>query len=80
MRKTNEMLLFNEVLKNLIFFQLPIKKVGFIMLILSKFQICGQLIVKYLNLWFTLLFYLENSVALKKDPTFGLTFEYKLKN
>ena len=50
------------------------------MLILSKFQICGQLIVKYLNLWFTLLFYLENSVALKKDPTFGLTFEYKLKN
>ena len=54
--KLMEFLSFNEVLKNLIFFQLPIKKVGFIMLILSKFQICGQLIVKYLNLWFTLLF------------------------
>ena len=40
-----EFLLFNEVLKNLIFFQLPIKKVGFIPLILSKFQILNA------NLW-----------------------------
>ena len=55
-----EFLLFNEVLKNLIFFQLPIKKVGFTMLILSKFQIldanCGQFIAKDLNLLSTLLF------------------------
>jgi hypothetical protein len=28
--------LFNEVLKNLIFFHLPIKKIGFITLIMSK--------------------------------------------
>ena len=40
-----EFLLFNQVLKNLIFFQLPIKKVGFIMLILSKFEILKA------NLW-----------------------------
>ena len=40
-----EFLLFNEVLKNLIFFQLPIKKVAFITLILSKFQIINA------NLW-----------------------------
>ena len=52
-----EFLLFNEVLKNLIFFQLPIPKVGFIMLILSKFQIINaKFIAKYLNLWSTLLF------------------------
>ena len=38
-------LLFNEVLKKLIFFQLPITKVGFIMLILSKFQVINA------NLW-----------------------------
>ena len=31
-------LLFNEVLKNLIFFQLPIKKVAFMTLISSKFR------------------------------------------
>ena len=37
--KLIEFLLFNEVLKNLIFFHLPIKKVGFITLIMSKFQI-----------------------------------------
>ena len=43
--KLMEFLLFNEVLKNLIFFQLPIKKVGFITLILSKFQIINA------NLW-----------------------------
>ena len=30
---------FDEVLKSLIFFQLPIKKVGFMTLILDKFQI-----------------------------------------
>ena len=40
-----EFLLFNEFLKNLIFFQLPIKKVGFITLIMSKFQILNT------NLW-----------------------------
>ena len=40
-----ELLLFNGVLKNLIFFQSPIKKVGFITLILSKFQILNA------NLW-----------------------------
>jgi hypothetical protein len=40
-----EFLLFYEVLKNLIFFQLPIKKIGFITLILSKFQILNA------NLW-----------------------------
>ena len=34
-----EFLLFIEVLKDLIFFHLPIKKFGFITLILSKFQI-----------------------------------------
>ena len=51
-----ELLLFNEVLKNLIFFQLPIKKVGFITLILSKFQISGQFIAKDMNSWSTLLF------------------------
>ena len=45
MRKTNGIFLFNEVLKNLIFFQLPIKKVGFITLILSKIQILNA------NLW-----------------------------
>ena len=32
-----EFLLFNEVLKNLIIFQLPIKKVGFITLTVKKF-------------------------------------------
>ena len=37
--KLLEFLLFNEVLKNLIFFHLPIKKIGFITLIMSKFQI-----------------------------------------
>ena len=37
--KLIEFLLFNEVLKNLIFFHLPIKKIGFITLIMSKFQI-----------------------------------------
>ena len=36
---SKEFLLFNEVLKNYIFFKLPIKKIGFITLILSKFQI-----------------------------------------
>ena len=56
MRKTNGIFFVQWSFENLIFFQLPIKKVGYIMLILSKFQICGQLIVKYLNLWFTLLF------------------------
>ena len=40
-----EFLLFDEVLKNLIFFQLPIKKIGFITLILSKFQTLNA------NLW-----------------------------
>jgi hypothetical protein len=38
MRKNNG-IFFNEVLKNLIFFQLLVKKVGFITLILNKFQI-----------------------------------------
>ena len=33
-----EFLLFNEVLKNLTLFQLPIKKVAFMTLIVSKFQ------------------------------------------
>ena len=33
-----EFLLFNEVLKNLIFFQLPITKVDFIMLIVVEIQ------------------------------------------
>ena len=33
-----EFLLLNEVLKNWIFFQLPIQKCDFITLILSKFQ------------------------------------------
>ena len=37
--KLLEFLLFNEVLKNLIFFHLPIKRIGFITLIMSKFQI-----------------------------------------
>jgi hypothetical protein len=45
MKKLTQFLLFNEVLKNLIFFQLPIKKVGFIMLILFKFKILNA------NLW-----------------------------
>ena len=40
-----EFLSFNEVLKNLIFFQLPIKKVGFITLIVRKFQTLNA------NLW-----------------------------
>ena len=40
-----EFLLFNEVLKKLIFFQLPTKKVGFISLILSKFPILNA------NMW-----------------------------
>ena len=34
-----EFLLFKEVLKNFISFQLPTKKVGFITLIVMKFQI-----------------------------------------
>ena len=37
--KLMEFLLLDEVLKNLIFFSLPIKKMGFITLIMSKFQI-----------------------------------------
>ena len=37
--KLMEFLLFNEFLKNLIFFHLPIKKIGFIRLIMSKFII-----------------------------------------
>ena len=37
--KLLEFLLLNEVLKDLIFFHLPIKKIGFITLIMSKFQI-----------------------------------------
>ena len=53
-----ELLLFNEVLKNLIFFQLLIKKFGFI--ILSKFPILNanlwSIIAKDLNSWPTLLF------------------------
>ena len=53
-----ELLLFNDVLKNLIFFQLLIKKFGFI--ILSKFQILNanlwSIIAKDLNSWSTLLF------------------------
>ena len=40
-----EFLLFNEFLKNLIFFQLPIKKVGFITLKVRKFKIVDA------NLW-----------------------------
>ena len=43
--KLMDFLLFNEVLKNLIFFQLPIQKSGFITLILSKFLILNA------NLW-----------------------------
>jgi hypothetical protein len=43
--KLMEILLFNEVLKNSIFFQLPIEKVAFMMLILSKFQSLNA------NLW-----------------------------
>ena len=78
--KLIELLLFNEVLINLIFFQLPIKTFGFITLILSKFQIpianiCGQFIAKDFDLWSTLLFvrfeklnFSKSSVALKKDP------------
>ena len=38
-RKTNGFFLFNEVLKNLIFFQSLIKKVGFMTLIVRKFPI-----------------------------------------
>jgi hypothetical protein len=37
--KLLEFLLFNEVLENLIFFYLPMKKIGFIILVMSKFQI-----------------------------------------
>ena len=44
-RELMKFLLFNEVLKNLIFFQLPIKKVAFMTLILSKFQSLNA------NLW-----------------------------
>ena len=40
-----EFLLLNEVLKNWIFFQLPIQKSDFITLILSKFSILNA------NLW-----------------------------
>ena len=40
-----EFLLLNEVLKNWIFFQMPIKKSDFITLILSKFSILNA------NLW-----------------------------
>ena len=40
-----EFLLFNEVLKNLIIFQIPIKTFGFIMLMLSKFRILNA------NMW-----------------------------
>ena len=36
--KLTEFLLFKEILKNLIFFQSPIKKAAFMTLILSKFQ------------------------------------------
>ena len=45
MKKIKEFLLFDEVLKNLIFFQLSIKKVAFLTLILRKFQILNA------NLW-----------------------------
>ena len=43
--KLMEFLLFNEVLKNLIIFRIPLKKVGFIMLMGNKFQIQNA------NLW-----------------------------
>ena len=43
--KLMEFLLLNEVLKNWIFFQMPIKKSDFITLILSKFSILNA------NLW-----------------------------
>ena len=54
-----DILLFTEVLKNLIFFQLPIKKVGFITLIVSKFQILNA------NLW---------SIFSKRFEFIGYTF------
>ena len=53
MRSTNGIF----VVKNLIFFQSPIKKVGFITLILGKLMlICGQFIKKDLTLLSRLLF------------------------
>jgi hypothetical protein len=39
MRKTNGIFVVYEVLKNLFFFQITYQKVGFITLILNKFQI-----------------------------------------
>ena len=39
MRTTKGILLLNEVLKNMLFFQSPIKKADFITLMLGKFQI-----------------------------------------
>ena len=55
-----EFLLLNEVLKNLIFFQLPIKKSDFKTLILSKFPILNanlwSILANDLNLWCALSF------------------------
>ena len=44
-KKLMELLLLNELLKNLFFFQWPLKKVAFMTLILSKFQSLNA------NLW-----------------------------
>ena len=45
MRKSNGFFLFNKFVQNFIFLQLQIKKVGFITLMLGKFQILKA------NLW-----------------------------
>ena len=90
--KLMQFLLFNEVLKNLISFQLPITKVGFMMLTLSKFQILNA------NLWsiysrkFEFMVYTficaffywclrpsKSSGFLKKSPNFGFLTILKLK-
>ena len=86
--KLLEFLLFNKVLKNLIFFHLPIKKVGFIMLKMSKFQILKAYLIEFVvtfGIWEIKFFWLlrpsRTSVQGQKRSNFGfLTFKYALKN
>ena len=52
-----EIFSFNEVLKNLIFFQLPIEKSGFVTLILSKFLILNAKLWSIYNKKFEFMVY-----------------------
>ena len=85
--KLIEFVLFNVVLKNSVLFQLLIDKVGFLMLILSKFQIQKTNLWLFLSkrfkfmvdslffvFWEINLFRLQDSVQGQKGPTFSYFF------